>query len=246
MVKVKEDLTGRKFGKWTVIQQAEDYIDPKGVRHAKWLCECSCEDHTRRNVSDGHLKGGRSTSCGCSRRKYNTYDDEIYCDEYGEYRVGYCSNNNHEFYFDAADFDLIKQYHWIEHIHAGEQYSRLEAFNSHSKKMVSFTSVIGCRNYDHADRNALNNRRYNLRPASVVENNQNRSIPKSNTSGIIGVSLFKRDMKWRAVIYVNSDRISLGSFKNKEDAICARLRGEKEYYGEFAPQRHLFTTYGIE
>ena len=26
MVKVKEDLTGRVFGKWTVLKQAEDYI----------------------------------------------------------------------------------------------------------------------------------------------------------------------------------------------------------------------------
>ena len=31
----------------------------------------------------------------------------------------------------------------------------------------------------------------------------------------------------------------------KKDAIIARLKAEKEHYGEFAPQRHLFAQYGI-
>lgn len=30
MVKVKEDLTGRIFGRLTVIKQAEDYVPPNG------------------------------------------------------------------------------------------------------------------------------------------------------------------------------------------------------------------------
>lgn len=39
---------------------------------------------------------------------------------------------------------------------------------------------------------------------------------------------------------------SLGKFINKKDAIVARLKAEKEYFGEFAPQRRLFEEYGIE
>jgi hypothetical protein len=34
--------------------------------------------------------------------------------------------------------------------------------------------------------------------------------------------------------------------EDKKSAIVARLRAEKEYYGVFAPQRHLFEEYGIE
>ena len=37
----------------------------------------------------------------------------------------------------------------------------------------------------------------------------------------------------------------LGYYKELEDAIVARLRAEKEYFGEFAPQRDLFEKYGI-
>ena len=38
----------------------------------------------------------------------------------------------------------------------------------------------------------------------------------------------------------------IGRFDTKEEAIIARLKAEKEYYGEFAPQRNLWKEYGIE
>ena len=44
MVKVREDLTGRTFGKLIVLHQVEDYITPKGKHYARWLCECSCAE----------------------------------------------------------------------------------------------------------------------------------------------------------------------------------------------------------
>lgn len=34
-------------------------------KQTKWLCECSCEKHTRRAVSTPQLTSGRSQSCGC-------------------------------------------------------------------------------------------------------------------------------------------------------------------------------------
>ena len=45
---------------------------------------------------------------------------------------------------------------------------------------------------------------------------------------------------------INKRNINLGSYQNKKDAIRARLVAEKQYFGEFAPQRHLFKEYGIE
>ncbi len=38
----------------------------------------------------------------------------------------------------------------------------------------------------------------------------------------------------------------IGRFKNKQEAIIARLKAKKKYYGENASQRHLFKEYGIE
>ena len=51
------DLTGRSFGRWTVIAR---------VKHSKrtmWGCRCSCG--TRREVWSHALQSGQSTSCGC-------------------------------------------------------------------------------------------------------------------------------------------------------------------------------------
>lgn len=65
MVYVKEDLTGKNFGRLTVLNQVEDYIDKKGKHYASWLCECSCENKTRLIVTGNSLKKGNTTSCGC-------------------------------------------------------------------------------------------------------------------------------------------------------------------------------------
>lgn len=38
-------------------------------------------------------------------------------------------------------------------------------------------------------------------------------------------------ISWRAMIMADGKNISLGTFKNKEDAIRARLEGERLYWG---------------
>lgn len=76
MVDVKEDMTGWKMwehgvpdSRWIVIKQVDDYIEGKaGNRRAQWLCECSCEEHTRKNVIGRNLQSGISKSCGCLRK----------------------------------------------------------------------------------------------------------------------------------------------------------------------------------
>lgn len=42
IVKVKENLSGQKFGRLTVIKQVEDYIDISGRHIPMYLCRCDC------------------------------------------------------------------------------------------------------------------------------------------------------------------------------------------------------------
>lgn len=63
------DLTGREFGKWTVIGRAEDHIDKHGHRQRKWHCICSCDKRTEKDVLESSLLNGHSTSCGCKRAR---------------------------------------------------------------------------------------------------------------------------------------------------------------------------------
>lgn len=66
-----------------------------------------------------------------------------------------------------------------------------------------------------------------------------------NTSKITGVSFDRQRMQWVARLQLDGKNKYSKRFESKEDAIRARLQAEKEYFGEFAPQRHLFEEYGI-
>jgi len=59
-------MTGQKFGRWTVIQEAEDNITTK-PSHIKWVCQCECGE--RKSVMSYNLTKGLSRSCGCYNRE---------------------------------------------------------------------------------------------------------------------------------------------------------------------------------
>lgn len=87
---------------------------------------------------------------------------------------------------------------------------------------------------DHADRNGLNNQRENLRFATSSQQNINKRIPRNNTSGYKGVSLFKATGKWHAQLGVNGKRKHIGFFTNVKNAALAYNKAATEHFGEFA------------
>lgn len=254
MVKVRIDRTGQKIGLLTIIKQVEDYVTPQGKHHAQWLCECDCGSEPVIKT-DSYLSSRRSIaphSCGCAGKESahiaNTKNNKIITnleDENGLYGIGYCSNSNQEFYFDMDDYELIKGYTWNAHMHK-TGYVSLEAYDTSRKHVVKMTTILGCKYYDHIDRNPLNNRRYNLRPATQQENSRNQTKMKNASSQYIGVSWNKRDKVWASQIRIDGKNILLGNFHNEEDALVARLQAEVKYFKEFAPQKHLFEQYGIK
>ena len=60
----KVDITGKKFGEWSVIEYAGD---------KKWRCICSCGNI--RDVSAYSLKNGLSKTCGDKTK--HTYGNEM-------------------------------------------------------------------------------------------------------------------------------------------------------------------------
>lgn len=56
------DLTGQKFGRWTVLERAPKPEDSHSTS-AFWLCRCECG--TEKVVSGNVLRQGKSQSCGC-------------------------------------------------------------------------------------------------------------------------------------------------------------------------------------
>lgn len=246
MVNVTDDLTGQKFGKLTVLHQTDDYVYPNGKRRAQWVCECGCKQHNIVIVRHDYLKNFHTQSCGCLQKEkvseavkqYNQYNLD------GEFGIGWTSNTHDEFYFDLEDYDVIKDVCWF--LSVTRNTRRLEGRHPDTGKMVRMHVWLGYKNYDHIDRNELNNRKENLRPATKKENSRNHSLFQNNTSGFSGVGWDKSRNKWYARIEIDGSTKSLGRFVNKKDAIIARLKAEARYYGKFAPQRHLFEQYGIE
>lgn len=105
---------------------------------------------------------------------------------------------------------------------------------------------LGYKYHDHINNNELDNRKINLRPCTHHQNMFNKKIQKENKYGIIGIRYVENTHRWTAEIGYHYKTIRLGMFDTKEEAIIARLKAEKEYYKEFAPQQHLFSLYGIK
>lgn len=236
-----EDLAGQRFGRLIAIGKNGQDKDGNTI----WNCECDCGNVIA--VVHSRLTTENVQSCGCLRRELTSerFSKENVYNLDGEYGVGWTTNTNKEFYFDLEDYDKIKDYCWIEDM-AAERYHSLRARKKGTNRVVKMSEVLGYKNYDHENRNPFDNRKSNFRLATAQENARNRGLQKNNTSGFVGVCWDKESCKWLSYIKLNGKQIKLGRFINKEDAVRVRLNAEKKYFGEFAPQRHLFKEYGIE
>lgn len=238
------NLTGETFGRLTVLQQAENYISPKGKEESQWMCQCICGNVCV--VRNSALRSGNTQSCGClleetkiknieiihqKLKKYNTYDLS------GEYGIGYSEEGN-VFYFDLEDYDKIKDYYWNYH-DKKDHHVIGRITDSKTNKQIplhrfimnvdeNLDLVVDHINTHHPE----DNRKANLRIVTSSENQMNRKLAKNNTSGTTGVLWDKRNNLWMAYIGINYKTITLGYYKIKEDAIKARKEAEEKYFGE--------------
>ena len=215
---------------------------------ARWLVQCSCVDKTLFEVDGKSIRNGNTLSCGCLQKektqeigKANKEHNVFRID--GEVVIGFTSNTNKEFYVDRKNFDQIKDYCWYEKNDTGT--ARLLAKNPETGKTISMHGLLGYKNYDHIDRNELNNLENNLREATSSQNAMNRKVREDNKSGVTGVYYDKRKDKWYGYLDVNGERVFAQYFNDKDDAIRARLKAEKQYFKEFSAQQHLYEQYNI-
>ena len=168
-------------------------------------------------------------------KKYNDYDLS------GEFGIGYTSKNE-EFWFDKEDYDEIKDYCWS--MDANGYIVARDCATGY--KVYMHKILVNYEIVDHKNRVRSDNRKNNLRNATITENNRNRSIQSNNTNDVIGVYYRKERNSWYAQITIDGKTKTLIYTHDKNEAIRARLKAEANYFGDFAPQRHLFDAYKIK
>lgn len=62
-----EDLTGRRFGRWTVLKIDNSQNDKT---RTFWKCQCDCG--SIKSIRASALKDGSSTSCGCYKKEFTS------------------------------------------------------------------------------------------------------------------------------------------------------------------------------
>ena len=87
---------------------------------------------------------------------------------------------------------------------------------------------------DHINGNTSDNRIENLREATALGNNHNRSIAKNNKSGIKGVFFSNQMNKWKTQITINYKQIHLGYYDDKDLAELVVSEARNKYHKSFA------------
>lgn len=230
------DLTGKRFGRLTVIKRADDAVRPSGYKEVQWHCKCDCGNFT--TVTGKRLRSGNTKSCGCyakeamskAKKKYNKYDLS------GEYGIGYTSNTSEEFLFDKEDYEKIKNYCWFKS-NRGYVVTTIPLDNGVTKTISMHRLIMDADKdslVDHIRHNKLDNRKSELRIVDSIQNERNSELAKNNTSGVTGVTWHSRDNVWQARIKVNYQYIHLGYFNSFNDAVIARKQAEEKYFGEYS------------
>lgn len=72
-----QDLTGLKFGLFSVIKRGIDRIPLSGKRVTMWICKCDCGNLV--SVKADSLKTSHSVSCGCRKIKHGfSHKERLY------------------------------------------------------------------------------------------------------------------------------------------------------------------------
>lgn len=141
---------------------------------------------------------------------------------------------------DDADFDQLSKWKWSTHCNRREGIAYFYAVRREGDRLIRMHHIVlgveGRILVDHVQpANTLDNRRTNLRVASISQNAQNqRKQLRPTSSKFKGVSWHRGSRKWRAVIGFKGKLISLGLFHSEQDAARAYDRAAVERFGEFA------------
>ncbi len=204
------------------------------------MCECSVENCHNKVMA----KGLCSKHYSQLRRygkifKYSSRDKTNYIEILEDHAEIFLIDKNNEIcakaLIDLDDVDKVKNIKWHRSDLQRSTYYCLSN-DSEWKRIHRLIMGVTDKNIvvDHINHNGLDNRKSNLRICTSGQNTCNCLTSKNNKSGHKGVYWSKERKKWCAQISINNKTKGLGRYDTIEEAIEAREKAAKEYYGEFA------------
>ncbi len=191
------NLAGRRFGCLTVLESLVQR-DAKG--NILWHCKCDCGNEV--DVPRSQLTGGYKKSCGClNHPPLKNYIGK----KFGQLTViAYAGKHG-------------GIHRWRCQCSCGNETVVGQTLLQSGK-----TKSCGCLQA----RSIINNLKLCEGTSVTLLEASKRRTMKSNTSGYTGVYLNKKTGRWVAQITFKRKTYYLGSYKNIEDAVAARKRGE--------------------
>lgn len=205
---IAEDLTGRRFGKLTVVRRVEN----KNNR-TRWLCRCDCGSECEVTAQD--LKSGHTKSCGCHRtlelrdRKSNLTGMKV-----GRLTALYATEKR----------DAKGSVFWHCRCDCGNELDVTEDCLIHG----NYRSC-GCRKQEIQ---ANIGETLTFVDNTCVEWLKSRKSRSDNTSGFRGVYQ-SRNGKWKVAIGLQKKTYYLGTYETFEEAKKVRLRAEELLHDGF-------------
>jgi hypothetical protein len=142
---------------------------------------------------------------------------------------------------DPEDYACLAKHKWfLAQSPTGSYAARWQRLNDKNirkkiwmhRQIIDIPDNLVC---DHINRNGLDNRKANLRPATISQNLSNRPKRRIKTrSKYKGLEWDKTQRKWKTRIQHKGRKIYLGSFTNEIDAAKAYDRAAKLYHKDFA------------
>lgn len=193
--------------------------------------------HLGRYCACGGVKSGQASvckSCQLSMRR-PPLDPETYYDEGRPYRRVPCTKKKYTLvsadkYDTAMSFLLVANFdpstggHYVSTTVDGRQ-EKLHRLLTNAPKGVQI---------DHANRDSLDNRDWNLRPASNSQQMANQNRKARNTSGYIGVWYRKSRKRWCGQVTFKGKHYFTKHCKTACEAAIERNNLALEIHGEFA------------
>ena len=211
------------------------------------LCQCGCGQTTplatRNRAQKGLVKGQHIFFMNGHAREIKGPN---HTDQFGDSIIIWLERRGDHLpcFIDASDYPIVKGYRWYADKggytfyavanKVGKGCRGLSKIKMHALILPQPSGLIA----DHEDRNGLNNRRGNLRPATSSQNMQNRKkMSRARHSQYTGVS-FQRG-KFTASFGVEGRQIFLGCFDSEIEAARAYNEAAQKHFGEFAVLNEL-------